>query len=181
MPLLSHRLLDHPTPAALTASPRPAPPRGVGLAFVLVVAASSASGSLAAFTAQPGAVNSQLAMVTLLLVTCPRPVLPFLTIATTFPPACGTAPQLFAALSMLLLSPLAMVLPAAFVPGVLLGLLLRLPPLILLLIAVTAVVNFINFMDRLDGLVAICIAVAIAALAIQLSALWPICALVGSL
>jgi UDP-N-acetylmuramyl pentapeptide phosphotransferase/UDP-N-acetylglucosamine-1-phosphate transferase len=51
----------------------------------------------------------------------------------------------------------------------------------LLLIAVTAVINFANFMDGLDGLVAGCMAVAISALGLSLSAPWPIWALVGSL
>ncbi len=56
-----------------------------------------------------------------------------------------------------------------------------LPLLALLLIAVTAVINFTNFMDGLDGLVAGCMAIAMTAAAIQLSAPWPIWALVGAL
>jgi UDP-N-acetylmuramyl pentapeptide phosphotransferase/UDP-N-acetylglucosamine-1-phosphate transferase len=51
----------------------------------------------------------------------------------------------------------------------------------LVLIAVTAVINFTNFMDGLDGLVAGCMAVAIAALVIALAAPWPLWALVGAL
>jgi len=50
-----------------------------------------------------------------------------------------------------------------------------------LVIAVTAVVNFTNFMDGLDGIVAGCMAVAISALAIKLSAPWPLWSLVGAL
>jgi UDP-N-acetylmuramyl pentapeptide phosphotransferase/UDP-N-acetylglucosamine-1-phosphate transferase len=73
--------------------------------------------------------------------------------------------QLFTALLVILVSPLP--LPWLAVP--------------LLLIAVTAVINFTNFMDGLDGLVAGCMAVTIAALAIALAAPWPIWALVGSL
>jgi UDP-N-acetylmuramyl pentapeptide phosphotransferase/UDP-N-acetylglucosamine-1-phosphate transferase len=73
--------------------------------------------------------------------------------------------QLFTALLVILDSPLP--LPWLAVP--------------LLLIAVTAVINFTNFMDGLDGLVAGCMAVAIAALAIALAAPWSIWALVGSL
>ena len=53
--------------------------------------------------------------------------------------------------------------------------------LALLLIAVTAVINFTNFMDGLDGLVAGCMAVSIAALAIDLIAPWSLWALLGSL
>jgi UDP-N-acetylmuramyl pentapeptide phosphotransferase/UDP-N-acetylglucosamine-1-phosphate transferase len=73
--------------------------------------------------------------------------------------------QLATALLMILVSPL----PVRF---------LGLP---VLLIAVTAVINFTNFMDGLDGLVAGCMAFAIAAAAFQLSAPWPIWALVGAL
>lgn len=51
----------------------------------------------------------------------------------------------------------------------------------LLVVTVTAVVNFTNFMDGLDGLVAGCMAVAISAAAIRLSAPWPIWSLVGAL
>ncbi|MCP9880262.1 glycosyl transferase, partial [Cyanobium sp. A1C-AMD] len=41
--------------------------------------------------------------------------------------------------------------------------------------------NFTNFMDGLDGLVAGCMAVALAAVALRLAAPWPIWALVGAL
>jgi len=58
---------------------------------------------------------------------------------------------------------------------------LLLPVIALLVIGVTAVINFTNFMDGLDGLVAGCMAVIIAALAIALAAPWPLWALVGSL
>jgi len=58
---------------------------------------------------------------------------------------------------------------------------LLLPVLAFLVIAVTAVINFTNFMDGLDGLVAGCMAVSIAALAIDLPAPWPLWALVGAL
>jgi UDP-N-acetylmuramyl pentapeptide phosphotransferase/UDP-N-acetylglucosamine-1-phosphate transferase len=56
-----------------------------------------------------------------------------------------------------------------------------LPLLALLVIAVTAGINFTNFMDGLDGLVAGCMAVVMTAAAIELSAPWPIWALVGAL
>ena len=55
------------------------------------------------------------------------------------------------------------------------------PLMALLVVAVTAVINFTNFMDGLDSLVAGCMAVALAAAAIQLAAPWPIWALVGAL
>ena len=50
-----------------------------------------------------------------------------------------------------------------------------------LAIAVTAVINFTNFMDGVDGLLAGCMAVTIATLAIALAVPWPLWALVGSL
>jgi len=50
-----------------------------------------------------------------------------------------------------------------------------------LLIAVTAVINFTNFMDGLDGLLAGCMAVTIAALALALDAPSSLWALVGAL
>jgi UDP-N-acetylmuramyl pentapeptide phosphotransferase/UDP-N-acetylglucosamine-1-phosphate transferase len=50
-----------------------------------------------------------------------------------------------------------------------------------LVIAVTAVINFINFMYGLDGLVAGCMAVAIAALSFVLNAPWSVWGRVGSL
>ncbi len=51
----------------------------------------------------------------------------------------------------------------------------------LLLFAITAIINFTNFMDGLDGLVAGCMVVAMSAAAYELSAPWPIWALVGAL
>jgi len=53
--------------------------------------------------------------------------------------------------------------------------------LALLVIVVTAVINFTNFIDGLDGLVAGCMAVTIAALSLALTAPLPLWALVGSL
>ncbi|MEA5474964.1 glycosyl transferase, partial [Synechococcus sp. CCY9201] len=93
--------------------------------------------------------------------------------------------QLLTALVTLLVSPL-LVLPepnAALPP---LALVVVAP---LLLLAATAVINFTNFMDGLDGLVAGCLAVALAAAALQLAAapdlapvaLLPLWALVGGL
>ena len=53
--------------------------------------------------------------------------------------------------------------------------------LVLILIAITAVINFTNFMDGLDGLVAGCMAVAMAPVAARLGSPYPILALVGAL
>ena len=52
---------------------------------------------------------------------------------------------------------------------------------IVLVISAVAVINFTNFMDGLDGLVASCLAVALAAAAIQLQAPLPIWSLLGAL
>jgi UDP-N-acetylmuramyl pentapeptide phosphotransferase/UDP-N-acetylglucosamine-1-phosphate transferase len=49
------------------------------------------------------------------------------------------------------------------------------------LLSIVAVINFTNFMDGLDGLVAGCMAVALASAALWLAAPWPIWALVGAL
>ena len=57
----------------------------------------------------------------------------------------------------------------------------RLAVLVLLIVAVAAIINFTNFMDGIDGLVAGCMAVAITAMLIALTASWPLWALVGSL
>jgi Fuc2NAc and GlcNAc transferase len=55
------------------------------------------------------------------------------------------------------------------------------PLLAMILVAITAVINFTNFMDGLDGLVAGCMCVTLAAYAIKNAAPWPIWALVGAL
>ena len=52
---------------------------------------------------------------------------------------------------------------------------------IVLMISAVAVINFTNFMDGLDGLVASCLAVALAAAAIHLQAPLPIWSLLGAL
>ncbi len=57
----------------------------------------------------------------------------------------------------------------------------QLPLFVLCVFSITAVINFINFMDGLDGLVSGCMAVAITSLAIELSAPFPIWALIGAL
>lgn len=77
--------------------------------------------------------------------------------------------QLSTAVLLLLLSPL---VPLS---------LATVPLLLLLAVAITAVINFTNFMDGLDGLVAICLAVAFAAVALASPLGWPLWPLVGSL
>ncbi|MCP9823665.1 glycosyltransferase family 4 protein [Cyanobium sp. L1E-Cus] len=178
IPQLRRRLLDQPNARS---SHRQPTPRGGGVAFVLVAAASGAIGSLAALAAQPGVDGGQLGMVALPLSALPLAVVGFLDDRHNLPAGLRYGAQLATALLLILLSPLAMALPATLAAVGPLGWLLPLPALTLLLIAVTAVINFTNFMDGLDGLVAGCMAVAIAALAIALAAPWPLWALVGAL
>jgi len=178
VPLLRRRMLDQPNARS---SHRQPTPRGGGVAFVLVAAASGGIGSLAASAAQPGVDGAQLAMVALPLLAFPLAVVGFLDDRHSLPAGLRYGAQLATALLLMLLSPLAAALPAALSGVGPLGWLLPLPALTLLLIAVTAVINFTNFMDGLDGLVAGCMAVAIAALAIALAAPWPLWALVGAL
>ena len=162
VPLLRRRLLDQPNDRS---SHRQPTPRGGGVAFVLVTAASSAIGSLADFAAQAGAVGGQLSMAALPLLALPLAVVGFLDDRHNLSAGLRYGAQLASALLLIWVSPLP--LPWLALP--------------LLLIAVTAVINFTNFMDGLDGLVAGCAAVAIATLAIALAAPWPLWALVGAL
>ena len=155
IPQLRRRLLDQPN--ARSSHQRPTP-RGGGLAFVLVTSLASA---LAWLRGVPGGV----ACSGLPLLALPLAVVGFLDDRHNLSAGLRYGAQLATALLVILVSPLPLAL-------------LALP---LLLIAVTAVINFTNFMDGLDGLVAGCMAVAISALAIALSASWPILALAGSL
>lgn len=156
IPRLRRRLLDQPN--ARSSHQRPTP-RGGGLAFVLVAALASAlallSGSqvAAGFSALP-------------LLALPLAVVGFLDDRHNLPAGWRYGVQLATALALIRLS----ALPLPWWPLAL-----------LLLIAVTAVINFTNFMDGLDGLVAGCLAVALAAAALQLAAPWPLWALVGAL
>jgi UDP-N-acetylmuramyl pentapeptide phosphotransferase/UDP-N-acetylglucosamine-1-phosphate transferase len=153
IPQLRRRLLDEPNARS---SHRQPTPRGGGVAFVAV--ASAASG-MALFSGQGFAAAA------LPMLADPLAVVGLLDDRHNLPASWRYGVQLFTALLVILVSPLP--LPWLAVP--------------LLLIAVTAVINFTNFMDGLDGLVAGCMAVTIAALAIALAAPWPIWALVGSL
>ena len=163
LPQLSRRLLDQPNARSSHSQPTP---RGGGVAFVLVAAAASAICWFGgAFSGQPALTGSQLAMAALPLLALPLAVVGFLDDRHNLSPGLRYGVQLATALLMILVSPLP--LPWLALP--------------LVLIAATAVINFTNFMDGLDGLVAGCMAVAIGAVAIALSAPLPVWALVGSL
>lgn len=158
MPLLQQRLLDQPN--SRSAHRRPTP-RGGGLAFVLVAVGVS---GLALFS---GDARSGVALPLLAL---PLALVGLLDDRLNLPAAWRYGVQLFTALLLLGLSPLVRSLAGPWW--------LTLP---VLLIAATAVINFTNFMDGLDGLVAGCMAVALAAAALQLQASAAIWALVGGL
>jgi UDP-N-acetylmuramyl pentapeptide phosphotransferase/UDP-N-acetylglucosamine-1-phosphate transferase len=157
IPQLRRRLLDQPNARSSHSQPTP---RGGGVAFVVVAAIASAlSGHVAAASPWP--------MASLPLLALPLAMVGFLDDRHNLPAGLRYGAQLFTSMLLILLSPLASLLP--------------LPVLALLLIAATAVINFTNFMDGLDGLVAGCMAVAFAALAIKLAAPLPLWALVGAL
>ena len=163
LPALKRRLLDLPNVRSSHSQPTP---RGGGVAFVLVAAAASAIAWLgSAFSAQPTITGGWLAMVALPFLALPLAVVGFLDDRHNLSAGLRYGVQLATALLVILASPLP--LPWLALP--------------LLLIAATAVINFTNFMDGLDGLVAGCMAVALAAVALRLAAPWPIWALVGAL
>ena len=151
IPHLRLELLDHPNSRS---SHRIPTPRGGGIAFVLVSVAASLL--LLARSWSPSAA--------LPLIALPLAAVGFLDDRHNLHAGVRYGVQLTTALLLVLLTPL----PLAWLP-------LALP----MLIAVTAVINFTNFMDGLDGLVAGCMAVALALCAWVISpALWP---LVGAL
>lgn len=165
IPQLRRRLLDQPNARS---SHRKPIPRGGGVAFVVVVSSSS---GVALFTGQP------LAVAGLPLLAVPLAVVGLLDDRHNLPATWRYGVQLLSAALILGFSPLVQ----RFSLSVAFGSLLLIPVVLLLVIAITAVINFTNFMDGLDGLVAGCMAVNIAALAIALEAPWPLWALVGSL
>lgn len=136
------------------------------MAFVLVAAGAS---MIAVWMARP----TDLLLAALPLAALPLALVGFLDDRLDLPAGLRYGVQLATALGLILLSPLAMGLAPVG--------LLWWPAAALLLIAVTAVINFTNFMDGLDGLVAGCMAVALAAVGIHLGAPWPLWALVGAL
>ena len=155
IPQLHRRLLDQPN--ARSSHQRPTP-RGSGLVFVLVTTLISA---LASLFGVPGGVS----FCVLPLLALPLAVVGFLDDRHNLSAVLRFGVQLATALFVILISQLPLFWLAVPV----------------LLIAVTAVINFTNFMDGLDGLVAGCMAVNIAALAIALNAPWPLWSLVGAL
>ena len=165
IPQLRMQLLDQPNARSSHSQPTP---RGGGVAFVLL---GSASSGIALLIGQDHSVAA------LPLLAAPLAVVGLLDDRHNLPASWRYAVQLLTAVLMLGVSPLF----HKFSFAVASGSWLFLVALALLLIAVTAVINFTNFMDGLDGLVAGCMAVSIAALAIDLIAPWSLWALLGSL
>ncbi|MBM5785822.1 MAG: glycosyltransferase family 4 protein [Cyanobacteria bacterium K_DeepCast_35m_m1_288] len=165
MPQLRRKLLDQPNARS---SHRLPTPRGGGVAFVVVASASS---GIALLSGQGSAAAA------LPLLAAPLAIVGLLDDRHNLPASWRYGIQLFTAALMLGFSPLVQ----RFGLAVGFGSWLLLPVLALLVIAVTAVINFTNFMDGLDGLVAGCMVVSITALALALTAPWPLWALVGSL
>ena len=165
IPQLLHRLPDQPNERSSHCQPTP---RGGGIAFVAVASVSS---GMALLDGQGFPAAS------LPLLGVPLAVVGLLDDRHNLPSSWRYGVQVLTAVFFLCFSPLFQKFAFAIV-FVGWPLLLAAP---LLVIAITAVINFTNFMDGLDGLVAGCMAVAIASLAIALAAPWPIWALVGSL
>jgi UDP-N-acetylmuramyl pentapeptide phosphotransferase/UDP-N-acetylglucosamine-1-phosphate transferase len=153
--------LDQPNDRSSHSHPTPS---GGGAAFVLVASIASA---LALFTSY-GAAPATLSLLAAPLLALPLALVGLLDDRHNLPASWRYGVQLATALMFILASPL-------------MATSLRLLPLALLLMAVTAVINFTNFMDGLDGLLSGCMAVVLSVAAIQLSAPWPIWALVGGL
>ena len=151
IPFLGRRLLDQPTARSSHTQPIP---RGGGVVVVLIAMLASA---LAA--RQLGLT----ALISMPFIALPLSLVGLLDDRKSLPVRWRYGVQLSTA--ALLLTPLG--LPWQAWP--------------LLLIAITAVINFTNFMDGLDGLVAGCMAVALAAAALRLAAPWSLWSLVGAL
>ena len=157
VPQFGRLLLDQPNARS---SHRQPTPRGGGLAFVVV----SAGSSLIAFVLG-STPSSALPQSVLPLVALPLAIVGLLDDRLNLPASWRYGVQVLTASLILWLSPISF--PWQMLP--------------LLIVAMTAVINFTNFMDGLDGLVAGCMAVVLAAAALRLAAPWSIWSLVGAL
>jgi UDP-N-acetylmuramyl pentapeptide phosphotransferase/UDP-N-acetylglucosamine-1-phosphate transferase len=155
--MLARRLLDQPNARSSHQQPTP---RGGGVAFVLVAALANVIFLVGVHLRPLDLLQSGL-----LLIAVPLSVVGFFDDRYSLSASCRYGVQVFTALLLLWLSPISF--PWQMLP--------------LLIVAITAVINFTNFMDGLDGLVAGCMAVALAAAALRLASPWPIWALVGAL
>lgn len=165
IPLLRRSLPDRPN---LRSSHSQLTPRGGGLSFVAVSSISSGMWLLN---------DHGLTLAVIPLLAVPLAFVGLLDDRYNLSASWRYGVQLFTAALILGCSPLDLRLAFGFALSSWFFLL----QVFLLVIAVTAVINFTNFMDGIDGLVAGCMAVSIAALSLALTAPWPIWALVGSL
>ena len=161
-PFLRIRLLDLPNERSSHCLPTP---RGGGAAFVAV----STVASFFALLDTSSYTSTSFSLILGPLIALPLALVGFLDDRNDLPASWRYVAQLSTAIAVVLYCPL-------FTPTFKL-----LPFILFLLISVTAVINFTNFMDGLDGLVAGCIAVAIASAALRLAAPWPIWSLIGAL
>ena len=153
IPQLKQRLLDQPNDRSAHTTPTP---RGGGVAFVLVTLLFS---SLLLLVGPSPALWIP-------WICAPLAVVGLLDDRLNLPALLRYGIQILTAIALLLPT----TLPTTFWPW-LCG------PLVV--ISVTAVINFVNFTDGLDGLVAACMAISLAAMALDgASGLWP---LVGAL
>lgn len=152
-------MLDQPNARSSHTHPTP---RGGGVAFVIV--ASAYSCALAVFSS-----FAPFPVIYFPLMALPLSIVGFYDDLYNLPVLWRYAFQLFTALAIILVSPLATSFSSFS---------LLLP---LLIVAVTAIINFTNFMDGIDGLVAGCMAVLITTVGLYLDASWPVWVLVGAL
>jgi len=165
IPRLRQKLLDRPN---FRSSHHLPTPRGGGIGFVLVSSVASGIGWF----------FGQTSIITFLpLIALPLGIIGLLDDKYNLPSSLRFVVQLMTA--FLLLGVSSIVHGIGFSIAVDNSIFLVVFPL--LLIATTAVINFINFMDGMDGLVAGSMAVVLVGLAIQLSAPFPLWALVGAL
>ena len=163
IPFMRRTLLDAPNHRSSHFQPTP---RGGGVAFVFVAIAASGIALLGGQT---------FAFLPLLAV--PLAIVGLLDDRYNLPASWRYGIQVLTAILILWFSPLVQRFALEVASSSWLVLLV----FVLLVIVFTAVINFTNFMDGLDGLVAGCMVVAIAALSFALNAPWPLWALVGSL
>ena len=165
VPQLRRRLLDLPNTRSSHLHPIP---RGGGAAFVAV---SSFFSLLSLFS------GVGLKAAALPLMVLPLAIVGLLDDRYNLPVAVRYCSQLFVSILVIKFSPLVQALsPSSFFANWVFFALI-----FVLVIGSTAVINFANFMDGLDGLLAGCMLVIIAASTIYLSAPWPLWGLVGSL
>jgi len=177
IPCLRRSLLDRPNARSSHSAPTP---RGGGVSFVMVAVLGSLATVAMNWEEATSLKHSAIVLAAIPLLCSPLAVLGLLDDRLDLPAHHRYAVQLLTALALLLASPLVASVRSRLEGRPLLAFL----PVAILLIAVTAVINFTNFMDGVDGLVAGCMTLALAAGAIQLQerpGTLPVWALVGGL